>query len=432
MRSFAIIGAGQGGLQLGIGLLSLLKDCNVTIFTNRTATSVSQGKILSSQGMFDGALSLERNLGLNFWDNSCPSNKSVSFSLLAPHSQVKAVYWKGLTTKPFQSVDQRLKFPRFMEEFERLGGKIIIEDVGLSELVKIADSHELTIVAGGKSEISNAFPRNTLRSNFDRPQRSLSCLYVKGMTPISDNPGVRANIIPMIGEYFVMPGLTHSGHCEMMLFEGIPGSPFDCWHDIKTPAEQLEQSKILLSKFLPWEAERCQNIQLTDSNATLLGRYAPIVRHPTLKLPSGKHVLALADSFVLNDPVAGQGANNASKAAHLYLQRILTNANKPFDQSWMHETAELYWKTVGKWATRWTQTLLTPPEPQVIDLLNSASRCPLLANVLADGFDDPSTLFPWISSAEDTKRIITIFDRTAQETTSTNEDERILNMTLRP
>lgn len=422
MRNIAIIGAGQSGLQLGIGILSRLKESSVTIFTNRSAEEVSNGKILSSQGMFDRALSLERDLGINFWDKVCPSNKSVTFTLAAPDSQEKAIYWKGITRKPFQSIDQRLKFPRFMEEFQRLGGKIVIEEVGLAELEKIAKYHELTVVAGGKSEISNEFLRNNVRSYFDNPQRTLSCLYVNGMTPIKENPGVRANIIPMVGEYFVMPGLTLNGHCEMMLFEGIPGGLFDCWQDIKTPQEQLQQAKILLSKFLPWEAERCQNIQLSDSKATLLGRYTPVVRHPTFKLPSGHHVLALADTMVLNDPIAGQGANNASKAAHLYLQQIIKHDNQQLDKTWMLETGELYWKTIGEWSTKWTQTLLMPPEPHVIGLLNAASRLQPLANRLADGFDDPSTLFPWIMHSEDTKEIVQSYEQARQYI---KEDEHI-------
>jgi hypothetical protein len=137
-----------------------------------------------------------------------------------------------------------------------------------------------------------------------------------------------------------------------------------------------------------------------------VGRYTPIVRQPTFILPSGKAVLGIGDTVVLNDPIAGQGANNACKAAHLYMNRILERGAESFDQAWMCETFETYWKTVGKWATKWSHLMLMPPESHMVELLGAASRSPAIAADLANGFDDPSILFPWISHPTDTQRLI--------------------------
>jgi 2-polyprenyl-6-methoxyphenol hydroxylase-like FAD-dependent oxidoreductase len=65
MRSITIVGAGQAGLQLGIGLLK--KGYHVTLVSNKTAKEVLDGYITSTQGMFDIALQHERDLGLNFY-----------------------------------------------------------------------------------------------------------------------------------------------------------------------------------------------------------------------------------------------------------------------------------------------------------------------------------------------------------------------------
>ena len=88
-----------------------------------------------------------------------------------------------------------------------------------------------------------------------------------------------------------------------------------------TPAEHLEKSRWILETFLPWEAERCRDIELTDENGILAGRL-PTVRNTVEELPSGALVLGLADTVVLNDPITGQGSNNASKAAASYRASI--------------------------------------------------------------------------------------------------------------
>lgn len=404
-RQIAIIGAGQAGLQLGIELLKSGLNYSVSLFTNRTSEQVRQGKILSSQGMFNSALHIERQLGLNFWDSECPRNQSIRFTLANPETPQKMLYWQGMTTQPYQSVDQRLKFSRWMEEFERLGGHLQIQDVGIRELNEIAPSHDLTVVAGGKGEISQAFPRNNIRSHFDKPQRSLACLYVKNVIPDEGPSGVHVNIIPGVGEFFMMPGLTLNGHCEMMLFEGIPGGFFDVWQGLTDPEEQLQKAIELLGKYLPWEKERCKYARLTDSQGTLVGRYTPTVRHPTFILPCGRPVLGLGDTVVLNDPIAGQGANNACKAAHHYAMSIMMHPEKSFDRAWMQATFESHWHHSVKWATKWTHLLLMPPAPYIIDVLKTAERSPSLANTLANGFDEPITLFPWMIHPEEAIKV---------------------------
>ena len=50
-----------------------------------------------------------------------------------------------------------------------------------------------------------------------------------------------------------------------MVFEGIPNGPMDCWQDVKTPEQHLQCSLDLLKKFVPWEYERCANVELTDA-----------------------------------------------------------------------------------------------------------------------------------------------------------------------
>src|SRR5215470_17903264 len=113
------------------------------------------------------------------------------------------------------------------------------------------------------------------------------------MRPREPYAAVSFNLIPNVGEYFVFPALTTTGPCEIMVFEGVPGGPMDCWSDLTTPEQHLDRSKDILAKFLPWEAERCRDVELTDLNGILTGRFAPVVRKPVVVLPSGLHVLGM-------------------------------------------------------------------------------------------------------------------------------------------
>ena len=66
MRRIAIVGGGQAGLPLALGLLA--KGYEVTVVTNRTPDDVRSGKVMSIQCMFDTSLQIERDLGLNQWE----------------------------------------------------------------------------------------------------------------------------------------------------------------------------------------------------------------------------------------------------------------------------------------------------------------------------------------------------------------------------
>ncbi|CAM5451977.1 FAD-binding oxidoreductase OS=Streptomyces alboniger OX=132473 GN=CP975_24240 PE=4 SV=1 [Streptomyces alboniger] len=70
MRSIAVIGAGQSGAQLALGLLD--RGYDVTLVTDRGPDEVRHGRVMSSQCMFDTALRTERALGLDEWQRDCP------------------------------------------------------------------------------------------------------------------------------------------------------------------------------------------------------------------------------------------------------------------------------------------------------------------------------------------------------------------------
>ncbi|OQP87383.1 alanine-phosphoribitol ligase [Rhizobium rhizosphaerae] len=397
-KSFTIVGGGQSGLQLACGLLAA--GHQVEVVQNRTAEEIAGGRVLSSQCMFHTALENERALDLNFWEDSCPPVDSINFVVPAPDGAGKAVDWNGALDRKAQSVDQRVKIPRWMAEFTARGGRLTIHDAGIEDLEAYAKRSDLVIVAAGKGEIARMFERDAARSPFDKPQRALALTYVTGMAARPDHSAVNFNLIPGVGEYFTFPALTTSGPCDIMVFEGLPGGPMDCWKEATTPEAHLAVSQRILDSFLPWEAERCRDIALTDDNGRLAGAFAPTVRRPVGRLPSGAVVLGMADAVCLNDPITGQGSNNASKAAKCYLDAILAQGDRPFDEAFMVATFEAYW-AYAQFVVGWTNALLMPPPPHVLNIMGSAQAYPALARRIANGFDDPRDFFPWFAVPEE-------------------------------
>ncbi len=401
MKRIAIVGAGQSGLQLAHGLLAA--GYQVTLFSDHSADEILEGRVRSSQCMFDSALEIERDLNLNHWEEQCPKVEGVSFTV-PDGIGGSSIDWAARLDNFAQSIDQRLKIPRWLAQFEGRGGELRIKAAGPEDLAECARTHDLVIVASGKGALGQLFERDPARSPFSQAQRTLALTYVTGMQPRVPYSAVCFNLIPNVGEYFVFPALTTSGPCEIMVFEGVRGGPMDCWSGNLTPAKHLARSKELLETFLPWEAARCRNLELTDDNGILSGCVVPTVRNPVANI-AGVPILGMADAVVLNDPITGQGSNNAARCAEIYLEAILERGDGPADAEWMQQTFDRYWAGYAKWVTEWTNLLLRPPA-HVLRLLDCAGKNPAIASAFVNGFDDPRTLFPWFTDPAEGDKFI--------------------------
>ncbi|GAA4969168.1 hypothetical protein GCM10025331_72740 [Actinoplanes utahensis] len=116
-------------------------------------------------------------------------------------------------------------------------------------------------------------------------------------------------------------------------------------------------------------------------------------------LPGGTPVLGLGDVVVQNDPITGQGANTAAKAADHCLTAILAHQGL-FDAVWMTGVFESFWRLHGQAATDWTNLMLGPPPQHVQQLLGAAAQHQVVADRLANGFADPSDFGDWFLTAE--------------------------------
>lgn len=403
MRKIAIIGAGQSGLQLGLGLLDA--GYEVTLVSNRTGEDIRYGPIMSSQVMFDVALRTERDQGLNLWDEECPVMETLGLAGAGPDGE-KVIDWSCALNDPCQSLDQRVKFPVWMERFVERGGNLVLQEATTEDAEAYRESHDLVVVAAGKGDLGKVFERDASRSPFSTPQRGLTLLFVKGMQPRHDGVKGALVLVPGLGEYLYFRALTTSGVCDIMLLEAVPGGPMDDWETPVTIEEHVEKAKEILRTFMPWEAERCDAIEATDPKALLKGRFPPTVRKPIGQLPSGAHVLGIGDSLVLNDPVTGRGANSAAIAASVYLRNIVQREDRPFDPDWMLDTFNEFWKW-AEWGVRYTNVqLAAPPKAHIVQFLMAAQHSETLRKAFVEGLNEPETTFPWIEDAKAAEEFI--------------------------
>ncbi len=400
-RRVAIVGAGEAGTPLALGLQAAGVD--VTLVSDRSADDIRSGGILSSQCVFGSALAHQHTLT----DKASARADEVGITGMSVAVEGLVPTWSARLEREALSIDQRVKVADWIQQFVQAGGDFRIARADVRQLEMLAAAHDLVVVGTGKGELSQVFTTHRSRSPYDRPQRVSAVTYVRRADlEAPDASFIRLHIKPGIGEFFTFPGLTSSGPCQMLVFEAIPHGPMDWWDDVVTPQEHLQRTLDVLRRNFPDEAARFEGAELTDDGAVLRGRVTPVVRHPVGVLPSGAIALGLADAVVLNDPLTGQGSNNATIAAYQYREAILRHRDRSFDRAWMERTFEEYWRAWAHWSTTWTNSLLAGLQPLQFRLVAEAAVHPALAEAIVGGFDDPRTLFPWWSDERSAEEFI--------------------------
>ena len=97
MKRIAIVGAGQSGMQLALGLLGAGCMGRSTVVSNRTAQEIRQGPVMSSQCMFETALQAGRELGIDWWDDDCPPVEGIGLTVPGPAAARPSTGWPGST-----------------------------------------------------------------------------------------------------------------------------------------------------------------------------------------------------------------------------------------------------------------------------------------------------------------------------------------------
>ncbi|OBA68466.1 flavin reductase [Gordonia sp. 852002-10350_SCH5691597] len=427
-RRVAVVGAGQSGALLA---LALRRDgYDVTLATDRTADQVRHGPVLSSQCMFASALAVESDLGLTHWRGEVPVIDTMSITVCPPGNTHLAdqntLRLLGALDDPAASVDQRLKCALWMDEFVELGGRLEVCEVDAARLTDLQSTHDLTVVATGKGQLAELFAVDHGRTVFDTPQRVSTMAYVTGMSPSPDGAELTMTVVPGVGECLTMPALTDSGQCHIVLIEAVVGGPLDPAHGSGDSTDHLAYVHSALTGHFPEIAARAEKVEITDPHGSLRGALTPTVRRPVASLSCGGRVLGMADVVVLNDPITGQGSNNAVQSAHIYHQAIVARGERAFDEAWMHRTFEKYWRGWGQWSVAWTNSMLSGMPAHVEKVFAEATALPAVATAIVRAFDDPRTAADWWFHPDDATRLLDSARRDAQSVVDRRELRRAL------
>ncbi|MEA2238543.1 MAG: hypothetical protein QOC81_3267 [Thermoanaerobaculia bacterium] len=406
MRRIAIIGSGITGLAAAHGLLRAGLD--VTVYSDRTAESwLKESRPTGTAARFELALSYERELGLNFWDDVAPKGEGV-FLTFCPVLHNPLVQLAGRFRQPFQAVDVRLQSARWMDEFERRGGRLVIEKVTVDRLEAIAAEHDLTIVAAGRADLCNLFARDEARSSYQTPQRHLAMVIVTGcpatFSGVPFRP-VRFDFLGTDGEIFFIPYYhKDAGVAWNILVEAKPGSRMDRFEGVQDGDEVVERVRSVVSELFPWDRDFVSRMKLADPLGWLVGKVTPAVRHPSVTLPSGRVLAALGDTAISYDPIAAQGANSGMKQARHLVGKIVNRGGLPFDQAWVTNTFEEFYQEHASHAVMFSNLLLEPLTAPAKELLiaqygsdgdaENGTAQQGIANAFVENFNDPRVLTP--------------------------------------
>jgi 2-polyprenyl-6-methoxyphenol hydroxylase-like FAD-dependent oxidoreductase len=400
-----IVGAGTAGLHLA--LLLQQRGLDPTLYAERTADQVREGRLPNTVAHHHHTRARERELGVNHWDDTGPSYGCHwhYFGVEPP------LAFRGDFTRPSMAVDYRLYLSRLLEDFEERGGDVVLGTVTTADLAALGRRHDLVVVSTGKGGLAELFPRVPGRSPFDEPQRVLSAGLYTGITHPGEPLGVTFAVSPGHGELIEIPIESFEGNVTTLLFECIPGGDLEALALTPYDDDPAGYEKLALKKLrthFPPVFERVDQTAfgLTRPSNILQGSVTPTVRESFARLgDGGTGAIALGDAHIVVDPVVGQGANAASYAAWALGEAILEGG--PFDEAFCRRVDERR-LPFALGALDWTNFMVRP-EPHLFELVGAMSQNTALCDDFTENFNRPDLQWQHLESPEATAAYIASF-----------------------
>jgi hypothetical protein len=396
MRStIGIVGSGVSGLHLGLFLRA--NDVPVTIYGDKEPDAIRAGRLLNTVGHHHHTLERERALGVHHWD-------VAEYGYVCHHHCVGGeLRFRGDFDHPSSVIDYRVYLPRLMEDFQERGGELVImPSVGVEEVERLSEGHELMVIAVGRRSMEELFPRRDDKSPYDRPQRRLSAGIYSGIE-YSEPKGVGVHFSPGHGELLELPIYSHDGFATALLFENVPGGALEPLAHIRYDDDPAAYDRLVLDALhthYPMAAERVDPAAfgLWSSRDLLQGALTPVVREDYARLSSGRYALAMGDAHTVVDPMMGQGANSASYSAWMVGEAIVTDL--VYDERFCRSVARAREERVMG-ISDWTNIMLNPPQ-HVLGLLMAMAENRELCDAFSGNWDRPERNLEALATPERT------------------------------
>jgi|SRR5581483_3882476 len=385
MGGIGIVGTGISGLQLALYLQGAGVD--TTVYAPQPAGELRAGRLLNLVFRWAPTVGREQELGLDLWPEH---------SVGAVHVRVAgegAPAFCGRLPAAARATDFRLYLPALLEHYEARGGRVVVGATDPAGLEALARRHELVVVAAGRDGFGGVFPRHPGRSPHTGPARHVTAGLYRGIAgPEPAGPDI--TLVPGVGEIFLLRFHSFDGPAVALSVEAVPGGPLDRLSDLAYEADPAAFESALLAlleRFAPALARRVDRAAfgLTRPLDLLQGRLTPVVRQAVAPLAGGRAAIAIGDAWILNDPIAAQGANLGSRCAFLLGDAVL--AGGPYDEAFCRRVESRLWAAALA-PTTLSNALLEPPSEAAVAALVEAAQDQARADRFAAGFADPEDM----------------------------------------
>ena len=405
MPRIGIVGAGIAGMHLG--LLLQQQGVDVTIYAEAGPDELRAGRLPNTVGLTGATRARDRALGVNHWD--APAHDTLGLHM---HLGGDPPLWfRGTLEHPVLFIDMRMYLARLLEDFAARGGPVVRAVVDVAALDRITPEYDLVVVATGRAGLSSLFPRMAERSPFSEPQRSIVAGLFRGIRP-PEPSYFQFQIAPGQGEIYEPQLLTFDGRVAVLGIEGIPGGDIDRVARMRhadDPARFIRAVYELLQEYAPLTRARLDRdtFDLLRPLDVVAGAITPTVRRGHAVLAGGRCVMALGDAHITHDPVVGQGANAASRAAfalgELLIERV--RERSALDQGFCARAEQRLWEVLQP-ATAFSNAMLGPPPPHVLSIFAAAAENQAVADGFVNNFNDPARMWECLGSPEGAARFL--------------------------
>ena len=397
MRRIAVVGAGQAGAQLALGL----QAHGMTSPWSPTATPTRYVAARSCPASACSTRRCRANAN-SVWISgrtSAPDIAGIAFSLIGPHG-APDVSWRAPLEGPAHSVDQRVKCAAWVRASSRTRRRRDRAARGGCQRPRMvrpyARSRRGLDAARARSASSSSATPNAPRF---RPSaaRAGADLRERHAPAGGWTPPFHFSLVPGVGEYFVVPRPHHQ---RTLRHHGVRRPPRRTdgllgRHD--TPEEHLEQCQKLLARFVPRgmralprrPAHRRQTAFYADDSLRPSAR-------PSRRLPPARQCSAWPthwSSTIRHRPGLEQRSEMPRRLSREHPGPPWRPPDSPpMDAAHLRAASGA---AVRSGSSGWTNSFLGRPGSARPAPAGRRRGIPELAGAIANGFDDPRTFYRW-------------------------------------